>query len=418
MIETPASGPRSPDAFYGWWMVGLASLAGALTGPGQSIGVSVFREAIAADLDITDTALSTAYLVGTLLASTTLPRIGRWIDEVGSRRAMSMVAVAFSLSLAHMAIVDHVIWLVGGFFGIRMLGQGALALVSRISVTHWFDVRRGTALGVTMTFTAAGMAVVPLLLSLGVSAWGWRSTWLVAAAVVFLAVLSIARLGLVDRPADLGQELDGGKPGARKTPFNAVEGMDRSEVLRSSSFWILAAVASANGAVITGMVFHQSNVLGEVGYSNAGAAAMFLPQAIGAIVGGLTFGWACDRGGRFLMPAAVAALLAGGCLLGGLGTSTATVFAYSIVLGVCTGGGAAVNGALLPALFGLRSIGTVTGLLQVISVMSTALGPVAFSIAAEVFGSYRDALVVSTAWPAALTGAAVIWRPGRVKSIE
>ena len=209
MIETSGSGPRSPDAFYGWWMVGLASLAGALTGPGQSIGVSVFREAIAVDLHTTDTAVSTAYLVGTLLASMTLPRIGRWVDEVGSRRAMSMVAVAFSLALAHMAIVDHVIWLAAGFLGIRMLGQGALALVAQISVTHWFDTRRGLALGVTMTFTAAGMAVVPLLLSLGVSAWGWRSTWLVAAATVLVAVLAIARLGLVDQPADLGQERDG-----------------------------------------------------------------------------------------------------------------------------------------------------------------------------------------------------------------
>ena len=161
------------------------------------------------------------------------------------------------------------------------------------------------------------------------------------------------------------------------------------------------------------MVFHQTNVLGELGYSNTAAAAMFLPQAIGAIVGGLTFGWACDHRGRFLMPAAVAALLATGCLLGGLGSSSGTVFAYSIVLGVCTGGGAAVNGTLLPALFGLRNIGTLTGLLKVISVMSTAIGPLAFSIGADVFGTYRGALVVFGIWPAVLVAAAVIWRPGR-----
>ena len=413
MIETSGSGPRSPDAFYGWWMVGLASLAGALTGPGQSIGVSVFREAIAVDLHTTDTAVSTAYLVGTLLASAALPRIGLWVDEVGSRRAMSMVAVAFSLALAHMAIVGHVIWLAAGFLGIRMLGQGALALVAQVSVTHWFDTRRGLALGVTMTFTAAGMAVVPLLLSLGVSAWGWRSTWLVTAATVLVTVLAIARLGLVDAPANLGQERDGGAGGGRVASFEAVQGVGRSEVLRSASFWMLAAVASANSVLITGMVFHQSNVLGELGYSNTGAAAMFLPQAIGAIVGGLAFGWACDHRGRFLMPAAVTALLAAGCLLGGLGASSGTVFAYSIVLGVCTGGGAAVNGTLLPALFGLRNIGTLTGLLKVISVMSTALGPLAFSIGADVFGTYRDALVVFATWPAVLVGAAVIWRPGR-----
>ena len=251
------------------------------------------------------------------------------------------------------------------------------------------------------------------MLSLGVSAWGWRSTWLVVAAITLVAVLAIARFGLVDQPADLGQTRDGGAGGGREVSFQVVQGVGRSEVLRSASFWMLAAVASVNSVLITGMVFHQTNVLGEVGYSNTGAAAMFLPQAIGAIVGGLTFGWACDHKGRFLMPAAVAALLAAGCLLGGLGASSGTVFAYSIVLGVCTGGGAAVNGTLLPALFGLRNIGTLTGLLKVISVMSTAIGPLAFSIGADVFGTYRGALVVFAIWPAVLVGAAVIWRPGR-----
>ena len=101
MVTIGASGPRSPAGFYGWRIVGLASLVGALTGPGQSIGVSVFREAMAFDLGTSDTAVSTAYMVGTLGASTALPRLGRWIDEVGVRQAMTVIAVAFALVLAH-----------------------------------------------------------------------------------------------------------------------------------------------------------------------------------------------------------------------------------------------------------------------------------------------------------------------------
>jgi len=396
-------------------MVAMASLAGALTGPGQSIGVSVFREVMATDLGTTDTAVSTAYLFGTLVASTALPRVGRWVDDVGSRRAMGVVAVAFAAALAHMSTITNVVWLAAGFLGIRMLGQGALALVSQISVTHWFDARRGLALGVTMTCTAAGMAVVPLLLSLGVTAWGWRTTWLVAAAAVLVSVTAIARCGVVDRPGDLGQTPDGaaGTDGARPAGSVGAPSPTRREVLGSSSFWILAAVASANSVLITGMVFHQTNILGELGYTDARAAAMFLPQALGAIGGGLAFGWACDRRGRYLTPAVVAALLAVSCLLGGMGATTWTVFAYSIGLGVCTGGGAAVNGTLLPALFGLGSIGSVTGLLRVISVMSSAVGALTFSIGAEVFGTYREALTAFTAWPAALVIVAVLWRPGR-----
>ena len=413
MAVGTASGSRSPTGFYGWRIVGLASLVGALSGPGQSIGVSVFREAMALDLDTSDTAVSAAYMVGTLGAATALPRLGRWIDEVGVRRAMTIVAVAFGGVLAHMSLIRHVAWLAVGFLGIRMLGQGALSLAARVSVVHWFERRRGVALGVSMTLTAAGMAVVPLVLSLGVSAWGWRITWMAAAGVVLFSVLAIARFGMVDRPSDLGQVPDGGVEAPVGGPDDGepAPSPSRVDVLRSPAFWMLAAVASANSLLITGMVFHQTNVLGELGYSDARAAAMFLPQAIGAIAGGLAFGWASDRRARFLLPAAIALLLAATCLLGGMGTTTTSVFAYSIGLGICTGGGAAVNGALLPALFGLRNIGSVSGLLHLISVVNSALGALAFSIGADLFGSYRDALTVFAVWPAALVVVATIWRP-------
>ena len=413
MAVGTASGSRSPTGFYGWRIVGLASLVGALSGPGQSIGVSVFREAMALDLDTSDTAVSTAYMVGTLGASMALPRLGRWIDDVGVRRAMTIVAVAFGGVLAHMSLIRHVAWLAVGFLGIRMLGQGALSLAARVSVIHWFERRRGVALGVSMTLTAAGMAVVPLVLSLGVSAWGWRITWMAAAGVVLVSVLAIARFGMVDRPSDLGQVPDGGVEAPVGGPDDGgpSPSPSRVEVLRSPAFWLLAAVASANSLLITGMVFHQTNVLGELGYSDARAAAMFLPQAIGAIAGGLAFGWASDRRARFLLPAAIALLLAATCLLGGMGTTTTSVFAYSIGLGICTGGGAAVNGALLPALFGLRNIGSVSGLLHVVSVVNSALGALAFSLGADLFGSYRDALTVFAVWPAALVVVATIWRP-------
>jgi MFS family permease len=411
MVTAGPSGPRSPAGFYGWRIVGLASLVGALTVPGQSIGVSVFREAMALDLDASDTAVSTAYMVGTLGASTVLPRLGRWIDEVGVRRAMTVISVAFAVALVHMSLIRHVAWLAVGFLGIRMLGQGALSLAARVSIVHWFERRRGFALGVSMTLTAAGMAVVPLGLSLGVSAWGWRSTWVVAAGVMLVLVLAIARLGMVDRPSDLGQVPDGNVQASDDGTRGDGPSPSRVEVLRSPAFWVLAAVASANSLLITGMVFHQTNVLGELGYSDARAAAMFLPQAIGAIAGGLAFGWASDRRGRFLLPAAVALLLCVSCLLGGIGTTTATVFAYSIGLGICTGGGAAVNGALLPALFGIRNIGSVSGLLHVVSVVNSALGALAFSLGADLFGSYREALTVFAIWPAGLVVVASVWRP-------
>ena len=84
MTDPPRSATGKRPSGAGWRIVLLAGLVGTMTGPGQSIGVSAFRSAMVVDLETTDTALSAAYLVGTLAASAFLPGIGRWIDRVAS----------------------------------------------------------------------------------------------------------------------------------------------------------------------------------------------------------------------------------------------------------------------------------------------------------------------------------------------
>ena len=391
-------------------MVGLASLVGILTGPGQSIGVSVFRQHLSDGLNLSDSAIATAYLLGTLLSSTCQPRIGRWVDQIGVRRASTVFGVAFALVLAHMSMVRGFVWLAAGFFGIRLLGQGALSLTSTVAVVHWFDRRRGFALGLKMTLTMGGMSVVPILLAVAIDAWGWRIAWLAASAVIALAAVPISWFGYVNRPADLGQLPDGAPPVHVDQTGSAQPSATRSKALRSTAFWALAAVTATNSLLGTGLLFHQTNLLGEIGYSNAQAAAMFLPQAGGAVIGGLTFGWLADRAARPMLPTVVALLLASTLLLGGMSVTFPTVLLYSVVLGMTMGSGAAVQSSLLPALFGVGHIGSISGTFALISVLASALGALTFSLGSTVFGDYRSASLWFTVLPLAVALSAFLSR--------
>jgi len=124
-----------------------------LTGPGQTIGVSVFIDHFADDLDLSKNAISAGYAIGTLCGSLTLPTVGRWIDRFGVRRAMTVIAALFAVGLAYMAGVQGIVTLTIGFFFIRMLGQGSLSLVSSVTISRGFDRRRGFALGLAMTLS-------------------------------------------------------------------------------------------------------------------------------------------------------------------------------------------------------------------------------------------------------------------------
>ncbi len=247
-LITPTDSDRARRPFIGWRIAVLATITGAMTGPGQTIGVSVFVDPIIADLDLSRSQVSAAYLVGTLVGAIALVRVGRWIDQVGSKRAMTWIGVAFGTGLVVMSGVNGLVTLVVGFTLIRWLGQGSLGLVSTVSITHWFDRRRGLVFGLSFTVVSALMALTPVFLGLAVEAYGWRSAWIIAAAAVWIVVVPIARFGIVDRPSDVGQYVDGdASPVVRSEDDAAPLSRSRRDALGESRFWLLNAAVRDDG---------------------------------------------------------------------------------------------------------------------------------------------------------------------------
>src|SRR5688572_407390 len=59
-----------------------------MTLPGQTNGVSLFFDPIAADLGLSRGQIALAYTVGTLAGALPAPFVGRWIDRRGPRAAV------------------------------------------------------------------------------------------------------------------------------------------------------------------------------------------------------------------------------------------------------------------------------------------------------------------------------------------
>ena len=379
-------------SFYGWRILGLAIITGGLTGPGQTIGVSVFVDQFISDLGMSRSEVSTAYLIGTLIAALGLPLIGQRVDRVGVRRAMTVIGVAFGVALVGMAGVQGFVALAIGFVAIRLLGQGSLMLVSTVVVTLWFEKRRGTVLGIFSTGTAIVMALVPVGLSLVIEGYGWRVAWLTSAVIIWLVVVPIARFGMIDRPSDIGQVPDGPnpkkmKPSKEQTRVSAT----RAEALRTKRFWSLLAASATVGMLVTALNFHQISLLADAGLTATEAAVMFLPQVIGAAAAGLLFGYLSDRlTGRELIPMAMGLLIISLVLAASLTPGVAVVL-YAVSLGAAGGAIRSVSATLLPRWFGVRHIGEIQGTASFINVAATALGPVVFALTRDATGGYGGA---------------------------
>jgi MFS family permease len=421
--------------FLGWRMVALAAVMLGLSGPGQTVGVSVFVDPMMASLDLTRSQVSTAYLVGTLLASLVLPRVGRALDDHGTRRTLLVVAIGLAVALAGMGLVAGAVTLTLGFVGIRMLGQGSLSLVATNAVAPWFTRRRGFAIGVVTAVGSSLIALVPLLANLSIGPLGWRVTWGLLSLLVIVVLVPIALRGFVDRPQDVGQLPDGADPtedGASGVPVRAaalptspgpagvptvgplMTGADdtgdaddtgaagdarerrrdhtRAEALRTPMLWALIGGSVTTGMLTTAMAFHQIDLLGAQGLTPTQAAANFLPQTVATFGTVLLVGALVDRvPPRWILLTSMLLLAAAMLALPGVRPG-ATAVAYGMALGAAGAAARSLEAGAVPRLYGLRHLGAIRGLVTALGGASTALGPLALSLGNDLTGGYTEVL--------------------------
>lgn len=363
-------------SFYGWRIAGFAALTLAMTAPGQTVGVSVFIDPMIADLGVSRSQISAAYLVGTLVGATLLPAVGRWIDRSGVRRVMAIIGTAFGAVLVAMAGVRGIVALTAGFIGIRLLGQGSVTLASTTVVALWFDRLRGVAIGVSSAIGGGLMSLAPIVLGLGIARFDWRVTWVLAGLAVWLVVVPIARWGLRNTPADVGQALDGG------------------------------AVATS-GMITTGLAFHQISLLGERGLTPVQSAANFLPQTAAAIAATLVMGVLVDRVAPRLLVAASMASLGAAMVLAQTAAPGLSAVAFGVAAGAGAGSIRALEAAAFPRYFGLANVGSIRGLVMAVNVGATSFGPMALAFGHERLGGYGPTLTILLTVPAAVALAAV-----------
>lgn len=404
-------------SFHGWRMVLFAAIALGMTGPGQTVGVSVFIDPMMEALDLSRSAISAAYLVGTLGGAFALPRIGRAVDEHGTRVSLGVAGALLGVMLVGMGGVRGVMTLTIGFVGIRMLGQGALGLVSSNAIAPWFDRRRGLAIGVVSAVGSAIIALMPVGSTVVIDRVGWRLAWVALGVMVWFVVLPIAHLGFVDRPSDRGQQVDGWQPspgapagvpvvplirerllgrptagGTAKRPQTPPVDWTRAEALRTPMFWALTSAAAATAMLTTALGFHQIDLLGEQGLTAVEAAANFIPQTIATFMTVIAVGALSDRIAPRWLIATSMLLLAGAMLAVPYVRPDASAVLYGIAVGASGAVARSLEAASMPRLFGLKHLGAIRGATIGVGVAASGLGPLAVSIGYDITGSYVEVL--------------------------
>jgi len=382
------------------WRVPPAALAIHLS-IGQAYAFSVFNLPLSKLKGITapapdDWGLATIgwiFSVAIVFLGLSAFTFGRWLEQVGPRKAMVASAACFGggFLVASLGVRLHAFWLVilgYGVIGGIGLGLGYISPVS--TLIKWFPDRPGMATGMAiMGFGGGAMIGSPLAVAL-MDRFKSPTTMGVAETFVVLGVAYFAFMMFgaftVRLPAPGWSPGAPGTAGAtaarRRTPVAAGGDVHVDRAIRTPQFWLLWAVLCLNVTAGIGVLGQASPMIQEMfpGTIGAGAAAGFVGLLSLANMAG-RFAWSSlsDHIGRkptYMIYFALGALLYAGVPTTGRNGSVVLFVAFYAVIMSMYGGGFATIPAYLRDLFGTMHVGAIHGRLLTAWSLAGVAGPV------------------------------------------
>jgi MFS family permease len=348
---------------------------------------------------------SGAQALSIVLTGLTSPMVAIFIMKQGTRRAI-VIGNIFStvglIMLAYQTQLWHLYLGVGVLLGLGMSIGGMLAGMT--VVNNWFVVRRPAALSISMASIGfSGVIVQPSLMAL-IESVGWRNTYLILAATVFVLCVVVPALLLKNKPEDLGQVPDGPhladthklktKGSPFKIPYKTPVDFTAAEALRTLTLWLLVAYGALQFFVMGGLMTHQISFLFDIGITSthAGMVGGIFSTAMGVSQLGIGF-----LGLRFNMHSlAVFSMLLGlvGCAFLLFGHSPYAILAYATIYGTSQGIQSIAMGNLFPDYFGRSEFPKIMGYTMPFNTFISSLGAPITGFIRDVTGSYIPAFRV------------------------
>ena len=353
---------------------------------GQTYFIGVFGPAVRGEFGLSHTAWSAIYMAGTLLSAVALTWTGPQIDRLPLRRYTTLVCVALVIAAAFMAQVPSAAWLVLAIFLLRQAGQGLASHIGTTSMARYFDADRGKAVALAALGFAAGESLLPVAAVLGIAALGWRASYGVAAVLLALCLLPTVWWLLRHHDARhrdhlerLARQAPGGDSGAGTGVGSgaSVPSWSRAEVLRHGAFYLLLPAVLAPSFISTALFFHHLELAAAKGWSAAWITGNYWVYALGTVLASLASGPLIDRITAVrVLPGFLAPLALGLLVIWGFDRAV-WALPYLFLMGLTSGIAFTALTALWAEIYGVRHLGAIRSLVVSLSVLASALGPLA-----------------------------------------
>ena len=388
---------RSPGIFYGWYVIG-ASIFVMMFTIGLMVAFGVFLKPVAEDLQWTRTSAAAAPTFSFLAFGLCSFLAGALADRFGTRLIILGGALLSGLGLFLSAFIQQPIHLYLTFGLMVGFGIGAFYVPLSSLATHWFEKRRGIAVGLVSTGSGVGIMLMSPLARILISEFGWRSAFMIMAGFTWLIVLS-ACLVIRNQPSDLGLRPYGQSPegGAHPVapPTGAAHAPAPRRVMKQPMFWAIGGTHFFCCLCHSGVLFHLVAMATDVGISKMVAASLVLVTGFTSIFSRISTGAMTDRYGirQTIFIGLILQTLV--VVMFRFVSSVWGFYSVSVFFGLAFGGIMPLYVLMSRDFFGNRVVGTVYGFVFMLSSFGMSLGPILGGMIYDHFGNYAWLFFIS-----------------------
>jgi len=358
------------------------------------------------DFHVGRAAVSLAFTLKLLAGALCATPAGWLIDRYGPRRVILLGTPIFgSILLANRFFSGSIVQFYCFYVVLGLSIHGVSPIPYGSLVSHWFDRRRGLALGLTMLGIGVGAVIMPSVAQTLITRFSWKTAYSILGAGVLLICWPVVAYVLKEKPEDFGLLSDGG-PASTDSTKDVGRGLTAREAWRSRVFWLMALAFTLVSASVQGCVVHMAPMLSD---QNLGARTAALGSSLigGAVmIGRVGTGCLLDRTFAPRLASILFAVAASGIALLLLGSGPA-VFAGAFLVGLGLGAEVDLIPYLTSRYFGLLDFGKVYSSAFAAFALAGALGPLIMGAGFDRTGSYSGPLagfLVATVLGAILMG--------------
>jgi len=373
--------------FYGYIVVAGCFAIQAM-GIGTSGSFGVFFKALLFEFGWSRATISGASSAAFLVSGSLAILVGNLNDRFGPRLIMAVTGACFGLGFLLMSQLTTV-WQLYLIYGVLVgIGLSSIDVIALTTTARWFVKRRGMMTGIVKVGTGTGQLIMPLMTSIFLATYGWRTAYLIIGMLALILIISSGQLLRRD-PSQKGLLPDGDEKTTASDLHLSEVGVSLHEAVLTKQFWMICVINLIAMSCLISVFVHIVPHAMDLGISAIVAAGILSTIGGVSIVGRLGTGVAIDSiGNKKLMIMCFLILIASFLWLQ-VSKELWMLYVFAVVYAFAHGGYFTVISPLVAELFGISSHGVLFGIVVFSGTIGAAIGPILAGHIFDMVSSYR-----------------------------